>query len=424
VIRDTSDQDITIMPNGGRKIIRPWMCVLIVVIIASVTYTYPRVEKWQGTSLSVAAEKLRFGKVKRADLVRDVSVQGRVVAAIKPMMFSPASGRVSLLVRAGDAVKKGQAVAKIDSPDLTSQLKQEISTLASFRSEVEREALETRSSRLALKQKLDLSKVTLTAAKREMRRAQIAFDKNVISLQDHEKAIDDLHRAELEYENQTQENQLGSEKLDLELKIRNFGLSRQQLSVDDLTRKVSELSIMSPVTGVVGNLEVNEKDAVGQYQPLMTVVDLSAYEVEVDVPEGFANDLSLGIDVAIELGGVNSLGSLASISPEIANGQVKCRVRFLEAKQAGLRQNQRVSARILLETKSDVLLVSRGNFLQIGGGKIAYVLEDDIASKRSIQTGVSSVGQIEILGGLEAGETIVLSGAAFFEGQDQILIIE
>jgi HlyD family secretion protein len=424
LIRDTSDQDILITPENKRSFTRPWIWILVAIVAASVVLAYPSVLKWQGTSISVGVEKLRFATVKRADLIRDITVQGKVVAAVKPMMFSPAAGRVSLMVRAGDSVEKSQTLARVDSPDLMSEHKQEISSLESLTSEVDRQEIETRTKRLALKQKLDMAEMELIAARREMRRSTIAFDKHVISLQDHEKAIDDLHRADLEFSNQKEENQLRSERLDLELKIRNHELTRQQLLVDELARKVRELSILSPVTGVVGNLEVNEKDAVNRYQPLMSVVDLTAYEVEVNVPEGLADDLSLGIDVEIELGTRNFKGNLASISPEVVSGQVKCRVRFEETGQAGLRQNQRVSARLLLETKNNVLLVARGNFLQLGGGRMAYVVHADVATKRSIQTGSSSVSQIEILSGLKEGETIVLSGASFFDGQDQILLID
>ncbi len=90
----------------------------------------------------------------------------------------------------------------------------------------------------------------------------------------------------------------------------------------------------------------------------------------------------------------------------------------------GLRQNQRVAARILLETKNNVLIVSRGSFLQIGGGRIAYVVNDGMASKRKIQTGATSISQVEILSGLQEGEIIVLSGANAFEDRDQVLLIE
>ena len=85
---------------------------------------------------------------------------------------------------------------------------------------------------------------------------------------------------------------------------------------------------------------------------------------------------------------------------------------------AGLRQNQRLSARILIEERANVLKVERGPFLESGGGNVAYVVEDGIAERRSIRTGAISLDAVEILAGAKVGEQIVVTGAdAFGEAQ-------
>ena len=281
-----------------------------------------------------------------------------------------------LKVHAGDAVQKGTLIAEIFSPELVSQHQQENSILESLRSEVRRQEIETRTERLALQQNLDLAELTLVAASREMRRAELAFEKGIVSVQDYEKAVDDLDRAELEHQHLEDANTLRMERLDLELEIRKHDLSRQQFLVDDLLRKVQELAITSPVTGVVGNIEVNEMDFVSQYQVLLSVVDLSVYEVEAEVPESHADDLALGIDAEIKIGSETFAGSLTSVSPEVQNGKVNCQIRFVGESPPSLRQNQRVSVRILLESKPQVLTVNRGNFMQATAGRFAYLVND------------------------------------------------
>ena len=319
MIRDTSDQDV-VLPQR-RPGLTPLAVGLAVAALLGAIFLV-----WSGGSgatLSVERDKVRVATVKRGDLVRDISVQGRVVAAIKPVIYSPAAGRVSIHVRAGDEVAEGQLLATIDSPALTTRLKQEESRLESLSTEVDRQEIETRTERLSLKQQLDMAEVALIAARREMRRAEIAFDKNAISLQDHEKASDDLYTADLAFKHRSEENVLRIERLELELNIRNQELERQQVLVDDLARQVAELEISSPVTGVVGNLEANEKDAVSEYQPLMSVVDLSTYEVEINVPESFAEDLVTGLGVEITEGQRRLAGTVASPGSETPS----CRMR-------------------------------------------------------------------------------------------------
>ena len=100
---------------------------------------------------------------------------------------------------------------------------------------------------------------------------------------------------------------------------------------------------------MVGSIAVQQRAAVTPNQPLLTVVDLSVFEVELQVPESYADDLALDMPAEITYGNAKYEGRLTSISPEVRNSQVDGRVRFDGDAPADLRQNQRVSVRIVLE---------------------------------------------------------------------------
>ncbi|MGB5590014.1 MAG: efflux transporter periplasmic adaptor subunit, partial [Gammaproteobacteria bacterium] len=89
---------------------------------------------------------------------------------------------------------------------------------------------------------------------------------------------------------------------------------------------------------------------------------------------------------------------------------------------SGLRQNQRVSARILLESRNNTLTVQRGPFFDSGNGRIVYVVEDGMAYRRDIQAGATSIADVEILAGLDEGQTIIISDLAQFEGAETVLL--
>ena len=97
------------------------------------------------------------------------------------------------------------------------------------------------------------------------------------------------------------------------------------------------------------------------------------------------------------------------------------RLRFKDGQPPGLRQNQRLSARILLDTRRNVLMVDRGPFLEQGGGS-AYVMDGDSAVKRPIRTGASSLGAVEILDGVKEGDRIVVSGSDLFGDAQRVTI--
>jgi HlyD family secretion protein len=115
-------------------------------------------------------------------------------------------------------------------------------------------------------------------------------------------------------------------------------------------------------------------------------------------------------------------GRVTTVSPEIRDSQVKGTLVFEGEPPAGLRQSQRVSTRIVLEKKTNVVKAPRGPFLESGGGRHAYVVENGVAVRREIAVGAVSVAAVEITKGLREGEQIVLSDTSVFEGAKTVLI--
>ena len=88
-------------------------------------------------------------------------------------------------------------------------------------------------------------------------------------------------------------------------------------------------------------------------QGLLTVIDLSQYEAELSVPENYAAELAAGLTVEVSLNGQALQGQLSHVAPEVKDGQVSARVRFQSQDAASLRQNQRLSGRIIFEEKTN-----------------------------------------------------------------------
>ena len=421
-IADTSAQDVALQvkpKTRQRLLIGAGAAVLVLVALLAV----PSLQRWAGSSASVPRDRLRLAVVARADLVRDVSVQGRVVAAVSPSLFAPAGGTITLRVEAGAEVGEGQTLAVLESPELQSQLQQEQATLDSLSVELDRQRIETRQKVLDNRKDIDLTRVTLVAAERERRRAESGHKIEAISEIDFEKTEDDLEIARLAHEHAVEDASLDDERLAFELKTRELQIKRQSLLVQDLLRQVDELNMRSPVSGIVGNLMVNQKAAVTRNQVVMAVVDLSAFEVEAQVPESYADDLGLGMSAEVLVGNHKYTASLVSVSPEIIRNQVTARIRFDGEMPSGLRQNQRLTTRILMEEKNDVLTLQRGQFLDSGGSRIAYVLDnDDVARRRSIEIGARSLAAVEIVHGLNEGEVVVISSIDQFRGADSVLV--
>jgi len=412
VIRDTSATDVRIDPRPQRLRRRRWMIGAAAAAVLFATAAAFAVHGWLSNTVVIPRERLRIAQVVRGPFVRDVAAEGTVITANSPTLYAPSAGTVTFSVRAGDAVRKGQALGTLDSPTLVNQYAQERATLDSLSVALERQGIEVRRQELENKEQADLARVQIHAAEREYKRASSAWSLHVIPERDYARASDDVDTAKLTYEHAVANAQLADESLEFELRTKHLERDRQQLLVENLARKVRELTLRSPVDGVVGGLIVSQKTAVTENTALLSVVDLSALEIEFRVPETYASGLKPGFAAEIGYGGATYRGVVAAVSPEVQDSEVKGRARFVGPVPADLRENQRVNVRIILESRPDVLQVERGGFADAGG--IAYVVEGNQAIRRPIRLGAMSVSEVEILSGLSPGERIVVSSLGDF----------
>ncbi|MFN3311203.1 MAG: efflux RND transporter periplasmic adaptor subunit, partial [Thermomonas sp.] len=353
----------------------------------------------------------------------DLSAEGRVIASNSPTLYAIAAGTVTLKVVAGDKVRKDQPLAVIDSPELRSKLVQEESTLASLEAEASRAVLDAQIARANAQRALDQATIDRTAAQRDLERYQRAYAGGAVPQNDLARAQDGMKKAEIGLAAAQKDFQLQSAGAGLDARNKQLQAQRQRAVVDEARRQVEALTLRAPFDGQVGQVQVPQGTQVAVNGPVLSVVDLSRFEVEIKVPESFARDLGIGMPAQITANNARYAGEISAVSPEVVNGEVTARVRFSRGQQPpDLRQNQRLSVRIVMDTRHDVLMVERGPFLEQDGGNFAYVVDGDSAVRRPIRTGAASLANVEILSGLKPGDRIVVSGTDQFNNADRVRI--
>jgi HlyD family secretion protein len=378
--------------------------------------------RYSGAGASVDRSRLTIATVERGSFVRDIVADGQVVAAVSPTLYADALGTVSLKVHAGDSVSQGQVLAVVDSPDLTAKLAQEEATGVSLRIDWQRATLDAERTLAQLKDAFEQAQVDQKTAQRELDRSRKAYELGSYTELQALKAQDALEKAQfgytqakLNYESQPKQN-----RFDVDSKKALY--DRQQVLVADLRRQVEGLNVRSPVDGQVGQVEVADRASVPKDAALLTVIDLSALEVEIKVIESFARDLRSGMSADLEGGGGHFKAVVSGVSPEVIAGQVTARLRFVGDKPSGLRQSQRMSVRIFIDRRENVLMVDRGSFVDQEGGGFAYVVRGNLAERRPVRLGASSAAKIEILDGLNLGDQVVVSGTDTFNGAERVIL--
>jgi HlyD family secretion protein len=424
MIRDTSAQDrvLSPQPTWQRRRSALAAAAAAVALAGLLIWGWPAVSRGLSTQSSVSLSRLAVAEVERGPLVRDVAGEGKVVAAVSPTMYAGSAGTVTLAVQAGDQVKLGQPLARIASPDLAARLAQERSNADGLQSEALRAEADARQQRAVAQGQLDTAAIAFKTAQNELARQTQAFEAGATARAQVDQAKDAVDRADVALKQAKALLNLKDDAMRFELQAKRQAFERQHLLVRDIERQAGELTVRSPVDGQVGQLFVSDRMSVAKDAKLLTVVDLSQLEVQMQVAESFARELQPGMPGEISGNGRQWPGKVSSVSPEVVNNEVAARLRFDGTLPEQLRQNQRLSVRVLLDKRDNVLTVARGSFVDEGGGRVAYVLRDGVAEKRAIRLGAQSLAKVEVLEGLQPGDRIVISGTDTFRGAERVTV--
>jgi HlyD family secretion protein len=420
MIRDTSGQDRVLTKAAFRSRWR-WLpgSVLVLGVLIGAGYV---ALGWLGAERSVDRARLRIARVERGALVRDVVADGRVVAASSPTLYAVAAGTIDLQVRPGDTVARGGKLATIASPELQSKLTQEQATLAGLQAALGRAQLDIEHGRANVQKLIAQADIDRQTASREVEINRQMFDRGVIAEVELRRSEDLLKKADITLRHAHAEARIAGNEIAFDVRTREQARDRQRAVVAELERQIAALDIVSPVDGQVGQLFVAQSAQVVANAPIMTVVDLGAFELEINVPDSFARDIGMKMAAEIRSGATRYAARVRSVSPEVVNGNVATRLEFVDERPVGLRQNQRLAARILIEERQDVLKIERGPFVESGGGNTAYFVTGNIAERRPIKSGALSLDAVEIVSGARLGDAIVIGGSDGFQNAQHVRI--
>ena len=333
MIVDTSTQDRPLPARSKRRRYSAFATVMVATV-AALAWLWPTLTQRLSAGSSVSLARLAVAQVEVGPLTRDVAGEGKVVAAISPTLYASYAGTVNLLVQAGDTVKNGQALARIASPELLARLAQERSQAEALKSEWLRFEADARQQKAQAQGQLETAAITHKTALNDLSRQTQAFEAGATAATQVDQARDAVARAQVALTQAQAQLHLKDDPTRFELQAKRQAFERQQLVVRDVQRQQDELNVRSPVDGQVGQLFVSERMSVAKDARLMSVVDLSQLEVQMQVAESFARELQPGMPGEISGNGQRWQGRVSSVSPEVVNNEVAARLRFVGAVQS------------------------------------------------------------------------------------------
>ncbi len=187
--------------------------------------------------------------------------------------------------------------------------------------------------------------------------------------------------------------------------------------------------IRAPIDGVISERMIKVGNLVTQHQSVFRIDDFDPLLAILHVPEHELNTLQRNHQVRISVDafpGEIFDGFVLRISPVIdpATGTFKVTAQINDDTNR-LKPGLFGRVRVVYDTRSNVPLVSRDAILSEDGAHTAYVVAaDQSVTRRDIQIGYEEHGMLEVLSGLESGDTVVTAGKASLRDGAIVDVIE
>jgi HlyD family secretion protein len=359
-----------------------WLAAAIVVLAAAGA-------AWHFGRAPLAVETATVSLAYPSQAYTLLNATGYVVAQRKAAVASKATGRLEWLgVREGSAVKAGEVLARLESNDVTAQMRQAEASV-----------------RLA-QANLEQGEAELTETTRALERSRELLGKHFVSPAAHDAVVarHDKARAALSGYRAA-------------IAVAQAGLRTTQVAVE-------QTMIRAPFDGVVLTKNANVGDvitpfssALGSQAAVVTMADMSTLEVEADVAEANLARVKVGQPCEIQLDalpGQRFRGEVQRMVPTVdrAKATVMVKVRFVDADPRVLPE---MSAKVAFlerevpEHERAPRTVVQPAALTADGA--VFVLRGDTVARVAVQAGTKIGELVEVSGGIRAGDKVVLRPA-------------
>jgi HlyD family secretion protein len=195
-----------------------------------------------------------------------------------------------------------------------------------------------------------------------------------------------------------------------------------QAAVDIDELQIANASITSPTDGVVVSRNVNVGEMAGPSAPLFTIADVSTLKLKGTVSQEALPSISEGqsVDVSVDIyPGTAYKGTITLIAPIAVSTGEYFPVEISIPSESGLKPGLSASASIKVTGASNIIVPISAIKTENGVSSV-FVLKDGAAVKREVKTGLSNTNSIEILSGLEEGESVITSNVSILSDGMQV----
>lgn len=374
------------------------------------------------SSVRIPADTVRIETV-RSGVFRDITpFSGKVTPHDTIDLDALEGGQVEkILAQAGDTVAANQPLVifrntqlELDVLDREGRLVESITQLQAYEKQLE----DTRLSNEKAAAQIDYEIVRLTRS--AARRAQLA-SKGFVSREVHDQVED-----ELAYQKRLRPLQARSNARHEALRLKQLPQIHAQLnslrqSLTITRAKLDNLTVRAPAQGKLTDFDLNIGKNFNRGDRLGVVVPDTGFKIEAKIDEFYLGRVREGQTANADINGKTFRFRVTRIYPQVKDGTFVVDLAFEDKPPGGLISGQSIIGKLSLGGDRQALVLPTGPFLERSGGDWMMVMEgENKALRRQVRLGRRNTEQVEILGGLKAGDRVITSDYSAFEKVDRV----
>lgn len=386
-------------------------CVAIFIILVSVLRS------------GIDAADITATTTDRGPLEVSVTASGKVVPLYEEIIASPVASKVlEVYKKSGEQLQTGDPILQLDLAATNTDFERQRDELEMKKSKIEQQRSNalTQLSEMAMQVRIDSMR---------LRRSEVQLKNERYLDSIGASTPDKIRQAELELAVQSMQYE------QLKLKHANLQATTQaDMRVTDLDYRIAQKNF-ALATKTMGDAQVRAPRAatltwvndqigstVAQGAQLAIVSDLSHFKVEGEIADSYAEKVAPGNRAIVEIGSERLTGVVGNVVPAVANGIIKFTVTLDQNDAPKLRSGLKADVFVINSVKDDVTRLANRSYYRGPGAYELWVVTDGVARKRSVELGESSYEHVEVVSGLQPGETVIVSDMSRYKNETKLKI--
>lgn len=401
-----------------RKYTKLIIGIVVVTLLGSLIFTY--VKNKAGSSANInadAAVAVRIEEAAKKSISASVNLNGKLKPIQEINIIPKYPGKVNnIYFDIGQSVKAGDVLFTLEDKDVRLQLKQAQAGLDMANSGLAKATGGgAELQELQLKAAMISAEISYEDAKLAFERTKQLFESGAASKATLEQSESRFKLAEQQYNSAKSNYEITTIKTNPENIASAKAQVNQAAAALELAKSQLDNTIVkSPINGVIATRGIEVGELAGSTSIAMSVIDLSSVLVDINATEDMINKIKLGdmAEVTIKsVGDSKCAGEIINISPTIDTRTQSYLVRINIKNEDGiLKGGMFAEIKLALDKAEGVLAIPLSAVVNEGDKRFVYVVNNDIAEKREVSTGLFDDTHIVITKGLSENDAVIVKG--------------